>query len=66
MNNKTNELIIPILECFGGTDGGIHFIKFRTLIDDMANCADNNDIKAQQIIDVVTKFNKLLDIAKEL
>lgn len=55
-----------ILDCFGGADGGVAFIKLKVMLEtfDEQSKEDNPEgNKAYQIIRVVHQFNKLIEIA---
>ena len=63
---KTQKDFDNILDTFSGADGGIGFMGFRCLMEDMDAKAAKGDAGAAQVVAIMEKFSKLLDIAKSL
>ena len=63
MKPDTDKALINIMDCIGGADGAVSFINLRTLIEDMDSRED--DEGAQQIVEVVKRFSRLIDIANK-
>lgn len=62
MKPATEEALIVIMDCIGGADGGLSFINLRGLIEEM----DGRDEEgAEQIIEVVLRFRRLIDVANK-
>ena len=60
MKPATEEALINIMDCVAGADGGMSFINLKMMIEDM----DSRDEEgAEQIIEVVKRFSRLIDIA---
>lgn len=65
MNNKKKiekELRLMV-DLFSGGDGAVGYVQLRTFLDVMAERADNGDKAAVDVLDVVYRFNKLIDYA---
>lgn len=58
------ETLQTFLDTFAGTDGGISFIQFRTLLETLADQADNGDYGSADIIDRVAKVAALIEYSK--
>lgn len=52
-----------ITDCFSCADGGLQFVKMKSLIEEMARQADAGDEPARMVMDVMNKFAKLIDAA---
>jgi hypothetical protein len=55
-----------IMNCFSGDDGGVSFIRLRSLIETMHARAVTGDDAAKQLIDVVSKMSRLIDVANSI
>lgn len=55
-----------ILNTMSGEDGGIGFIKLCNLINDMQDRAAKGDDAAVQIISIVKKFAKLIEVSQTI
>jgi hypothetical protein len=62
---KIDNDIQLILACFSGEDGGVSFAKLRCLLADFEKRAENGDDAAEQILLVVHRFAKLIQIAQQ-
>lgn len=62
---KTDNDIKVILACFSGEDGGVSFVKLRQFLADFEKRAENGDDAAEQILLVVHRFAKLIQIAQQ-
>jgi hypothetical protein len=62
MSPETQESLQTILDCFTGADGGVKFTMFKSRIEDLDQQAQNGDLKAKIIIDVMRRFSKLIDV----
>jgi hypothetical protein len=51
-----------ILDTFTGADGGVRFTKFFTGYNEFKRRAENGDKDAQEIILLVQRFSKLIDV----
>jgi hypothetical protein len=54
-----------IMDVFTGADGGGDFCKLRFALEAFEANVQTGNEAAQQIIDVVVRFSKLLDIVKD-
>jgi hypothetical protein len=64
---KTDELDTAfnnILDTFGGADGGISFVRFRSFLEKLENpkCIADEE-SSNKLIKIVLQFNKMIDIA---
>lgn len=64
MRDETGAAFLNILNTFSGEDGGAGFVAFRTLLQEMDAKAKKGDKAAQEIVLLVTRMSKLIDIAK--
>lgn len=51
-----------ILDCFTGADGGGRFSNYLFIMRDFAEKADNGDDGAKQLVEMVEKFSKLINV----
>lgn len=53
-----------ILEVFGGVDGGVEFVYLKTNLEGIEKrmLADIDDEAAKQLIDILHKFRRLVDV----
>ena len=54
-----------ILDVFGGADGGVEFAYLKFALEDMEkrSLSDSSEaISALQLLDIVTKFRRLVDV----
>jgi hypothetical protein len=54
-----------IMDVFTGADGGVDFCKLRFALEEFEATALKGNAASLEIIGVVMKFSKLLDIIKE-
>ena len=52
-----------ITECFTGADGGISFLKFKVFVETLEEQYIGGDYKAGEVLNIVSKFNQLIEIA---
>lgn len=55
-----------ILDCFGGADGGIAFIKLKVMLEDFDKQSQEHTPEgntAFQVLRVVHQFNRLIELA---
>jgi len=62
---ETEKEIRNIMDTFSGADGGGNFLCFRLLVEEIDKQASNGDKKSMDILDVITRFSRLIDIAKK-
>jgi hypothetical protein len=63
MRPKTEKAVRTALDCFSGADGGVTFMLFRILIENLDAKAAAGDAAAQQLIDLIYRYAKLIDYA---
>lgn len=53
-----------ILDVFGGADGGVEFVYLKTNLEiiEQRMLADIDDEAAKQLIDILHKFRRLVDV----
>jgi hypothetical protein len=64
--DEVQSITINQLDCFGGADGAVWFSKYKALVDDLAIKADNGDNDAIEVIKIMRKYNRLLELAKKM
>lgn len=52
-----------ILSTFGGEDGGLAFVAFYSLVEQLDKQWNDGDDAAGQLLDIIIKFNRLIEIA---
>lgn len=55
-----------IMECFGGVDGGISFLKTRLLLEEFDKRATNGDEPAEQVVQIMRRFAHLIRQANSI
>lgn len=61
MRQETQDNLSRINEIFGGSNGGVDFVKFRWLIEEMDRQASEKDPAAIQIIEHLAQMRRLMD-----
>lgn len=64
MNQDTKAALQNILDTFSGADGGVAFVQLRGLIEDMCERESNGDKDATEVINIMMRFNNLINFAK--
>jgi hypothetical protein len=54
-----------ILDTFSGTDGGVRFARLMGFLVDLDVQASNGDKSAEEILKVVIRMSRLIDIANK-
>jgi hypothetical protein len=49
---KTRELIQPMLDLFGGADGGVGFVRMRAFINDIIEKTDKSALESHFLSDL--------------
>ena len=52
-----------ITDCFTGADGGVRFALLLGLVRELDAQASAGDAAAQKVLDVLTQFSRLSDVA---
>ena len=63
MRTETKKAFDNILDTMTGMDGGVSFVKFKCLVEQMDDMANNGNKPAEEIILLVKRFSKLIDVA---
>jgi len=50
-----------ILDCFGGADGGMRYIKYLSIMRDFADQADDDNDTSKELVEIVKKLSNLID-----
>jgi len=66
MRTPTKDALDNIVDCFSCANGGIHFLSVIQLIEEFDQRAEDGDKAAEQIIDVIYQFNRLINATEEL
>jgi hypothetical protein len=53
-----------ITDVLSGDEGGIPFLKFKMFVDALGGRADNGDKSAEQVLEVVYRFEKMIRVAQ--
>jgi hypothetical protein len=65
IQDQTKKSLQVITDTFMGSDGGISFIHVRFFLEEMAKQAEAGDEAALSILDILFKFNKLIEVANK-
>jgi uncharacterized protein with NAD-binding domain and iron-sulfur cluster len=63
---RLEKSLLNMVDLFTGADGGVDFINFRTFLESMEKGASNGDNAAEQLMLLFYRFEKMIDISKEL
>ena len=66
MTKDTEEALHNILDTFTGADGGIKFVMFKLALEQVDERAANADALAGEVIEIVTRFSKLINVMSEI
>jgi len=58
-----NEILDPILDCFGGADGGVSFLNVKNFLREMMQRSENGDASASEVVLVAKRFVKFIEVA---
>jgi len=61
--DELNDNFQEILDTFSGADGGIKFVKLMGLLEEIEKRSLAGDETAKEILKVVRRFRKLIDVA---
>jgi hypothetical protein len=64
MREETKKAFDNILDTMTGVDGGVRFIFFMTFIKNFDQRAEDGDIIADKVIDVMKRFSNLIDVSQ--
>jgi len=64
-NKKYDQEFNNILDTFGGADGGVSFVRLQSFLKDIENRWLDGDKDSGLILDIMSRFSKLIDIANE-
>jgi hypothetical protein len=65
MRKDTASAFGNILQAFSGEDGGAGFIAIQHLVQVMDRQASEGDIAAEEIVTLVKRMSRLIDVAKK-
>ena len=65
MREDTDKAFHNIIDTFTGTDGGVRFCFFKIFIESLDKQAEKGDDASQQLVTMMLRFSKLIDIANE-
>jgi hypothetical protein len=54
-----------ILDLFTGADGGVRFVKWKSLIESLDKQAEIGDKSAKEVLKTVILFSRLINIANK-
>ena len=63
LRTETKEALDNIMDVLSGKDGGISFICLMAFLRDIDSRAAAGDMAAEQVIDVMLRFNRLIEVA---
>lgn len=64
MTEKTKKALDNILDCFGGADGGASFVRLKWFLEDLDERQETDPV-AEQILEVMFRFSRLIDVANK-
>jgi hypothetical protein len=65
MKLRVKKSLDNILDTFGGVDGGISFVQLKTLVEQLASRAETGDESAAEVLNVMFRFERLIEVAKK-
>ncbi len=65
LREESKAAFLNILDTITGADGGVRFVYFKSLIEEMDKRAEAGDADAQKLIDVMMRFSRLIDVAQK-
>ncbi len=63
MRKEVKKEFDNILDCMTGADGGTSFINLRSFLEEMDGQAKNGKASAEELIKIMTRFSRLIDIS---
>jgi hypothetical protein len=60
---KTKESLQNILDCMTGADGGVRILKLKCFLETFDAMATIGDDAAEEIVLILHRFSKMIDIA---
>jgi hypothetical protein len=61
-NHDLRVTVDDIMDVFAGADGGVTFVQFCVFINRMDEMAKKGDKQAQQVLEDIRRFRRLLNI----
>ena len=65
MREDTNKAFLNILDCMTGADGALRFVRLKGFLENLDRMALEGDMSAQEIILIVLRFSRIIDIANK-
>jgi hypothetical protein len=62
MKTEHKQAFDNITDTFTGSDGGVKFLMFKVMLESLSYQSLNGDKEAEQIMNIVVQFSKLIDI----
>jgi hypothetical protein len=66
MRRETKEHFTNILDSITGADGGARFINYKEFVEVMDDRAQKGDLAAEQIIELVKQFSRLINTSQKV
>ena len=63
---ETEEALLKILDTMTGADGGGSFMKLRWFLEAMDKKAADGDKPAEEVITIMKRFARMIDLAQTL
>ena len=63
--DKARELLDPILDVFGGSDGGVSFTRLRHRFVPSLLADPNRSVVADELVAVIERFSRLCQMAQQ-
>lgn len=65
MRAKLKQSLDEIVDCITCSDGGVHYMLFRHMLDIVDTQAAAGDAAAEEILQVVHRFARLIDVSHD-
>ncbi len=65
LREKSNAAFQNILDTMTGSDGGVRFVYFKALIEEIDKLAEEGDADAATLIEVMMRFSRMIDVAQK-
>lgn len=63
MRAKDKAAFLNIVDVIGAADGGVDLCIFKAFLEDFSKKAENGDESAAELLEIMLRFSKLIDVA---
>jgi len=66
VTDQLKKSVRKIMDMFTGADGGVNYVHFKVLLEAMEQKALSGDKAAEQIIELIYRFERLIDVSNKI